>query len=381
MNRFLLLIVALILYGSLNPWRFDFGRPGSPLDALLRNWPAYFDRYAFRDAVVNSALYFPLGAIGWMAAARRHVRGSAAARALAMALALSACVELLQYYDRSRVCSLFDLTTNVLGAAAGAAAAMTLRARLAQWRPARLPPRDAAAGGLLLASWVVYQLCPLYPMPAQLTLRGWLERFAQPGSVSATEVWAAAAEWFAAAMLLEAITGRPRLRWLLAAMLCLPLRIFMPEHTLAPAEPLGAALAVLLCVAGRKAAFRARAGAWMLLSAIALGEIDPIHFSRAANAISWIPFRASFGDGWQGSAFVLWRKVCDYGVAACLLRSVGQSYLTTGAVLAAGLALCGTAQIWLPGRTPGTTDSALALAIGFVLSWLAGRGTEKPPVP
>jgi hypothetical protein len=152
----------------------------------------------------------------------------------------------------------------------------------------------------------------------------------------------------------------------------------MPEHALEPAEPLGAALAVLLCLAGRKAAFRTQAAAWMLLSAIAFRELEPFHFSRVANAFAWAPFRASLGAGWRAGAFILWRKVYDYGAAAYLLRLAGRPYLTTAAALAAGLALCETAQIWLPGRAPETTDAVLALALGLVLTWLAGWQAEKP---
>ena len=40
MYRLLLLVIALIVYGSLYPWHFDFDRSGAnPLWVLLHAWP------------------------------------------------------------------------------------------------------------------------------------------------------------------------------------------------------------------------------------------------------------------------------------------------------------------------------------------------------
>ena len=210
-------------------------------------------------------------------------------------------------------------------------------------------------------------------MPSRGALRHTLRQLASSDSLSAVNVWVAAAEWVAAGLLIEAIAGRPRLGWLLAAMAYLPMRLFMPDRGLSASEALGAALAVMVLIAWRKAAFRARAGAGMLLTAIALGELQPFHFSSQAQSFSWVPFGASLGLDWQPAATVLFHKTYDYGAAACLLALSGLSYRKAGAAIAAGLLLCETAQIWLPGRTPEITDPALALMLGFALSWLEAR--------
>ena len=72
MLRLLLIAAAFIVYGSLYPFEFDFGRTGaSPLTVLLHSWPARIDRFAWRDACVNVLLYFPLGLTAVLAFPRR----------------------------------------------------------------------------------------------------------------------------------------------------------------------------------------------------------------------------------------------------------------------------------------------------------------------
>jgi len=73
--RLLLLVIALIVYGSLYPWHLDFDRSGAnPLWVVLHAWPHGIDRFVLRDAAINLALYFPLGMAAFLAAARRHGR-------------------------------------------------------------------------------------------------------------------------------------------------------------------------------------------------------------------------------------------------------------------------------------------------------------------
>ena len=116
----LLLVVALIVYGSLYPWSLDFDRSGAnPLWVLLHAWPREINRWMLCDTAINLLLYFPLGMAAFLAAARRHGRWVSFGVALLIALGLSASMEMLQIYDPGRTCSLFDVFCNVSGAAAG----------------------------------------------------------------------------------------------------------------------------------------------------------------------------------------------------------------------------------------------------------------------
>jgi VanZ family protein len=376
-GRLLLLTVALIVYGSLYPWHFDFGRAGNPLAILLHAWGFAWDRFTLRDIAINVALYVPLGAGAALTVARRHSRATALAAAVGLGMALSAAMEMLQLYVPGRDCNLVDVVSNTTGAAAGAIAALALRPE-PTGRGRRWPGRSSSV--LLLGSWLGYQLYPFFAVLSQTRLRAGLALLASPGSVTATEIWANAAEWFAAGLLMKAFLGRMRPGWLLAAMACLPVRILVPGRTLSLNEVLGAGLALLLWTAlgpgkipatpGRS--FRPSLGLALLASAIVLRELAPFHLSLRPSAFSWVPFAAMFEASRQEAAIVLLQKTFDYGAAVWLLHTGGLRYARAGALAAAALAVLEASQRYLPGRTPEITDPVLALLATFAL-WCLGN--------
>ncbi|MCX6630841.1 MAG: hypothetical protein NTW28_24775, partial [Candidatus Solibacter sp.] len=106
MLRLLLVVAAFIVYGSLYPFQFDFGRTdASPLITLLHAWPAKVDRFGWRDVSVNLLLYFPLGLTAVLVLIRRWSRAAAALATVMLGTGLSASIEMLQIFDSSRTCS------------------------------------------------------------------------------------------------------------------------------------------------------------------------------------------------------------------------------------------------------------------------------------
>ena len=373
MLRLLIIVIAFILYGSLYPFQFDFGRTGaSPLWILLYSWPAKFDKFAWRDAGVNLLLYFPLGAATVMAMGRRMPRAAAGAAALLLGLGLSASVEMLQVYDGGRTCSLMDVICNVLGAACGAAAALLFQPQIARLTGSRHSGRGAGGALLLVCSWAGYQLYPFVPLFSRGRLRASFARFtATP--FSAVEVCAAAAEWFAFALLMRAVmvegpdlAGRFRAPWLALAMLSLPLRLLIVERRLAPAEILGAAIALLLWTFPWDKP-KVAAGACILAFAIVLRELEPFRFTAATHPFSWVPFAATFAAERQNAVLVLLRKAFEYGSMVWLLRAAGYRYTNAGMATAAALLLLELVQRHLPNRQPEITDAVIAALMTSVL--------------
>jgi VanZ family protein len=372
-RRLLLLVVALIVYGSLYPWSFDFDRSGAnPLWVLLRAWPQGIDRFVLRDAAINLLLYFPLGMAAFLAVARRHGKLVAFDAALLLALALSASMEMLQIYDPGRTCSLFDVFCNVSGAAAGAVAALVLRPEL-ESLARRKPGWHGPAPLLLLACWASYQLYPFFPVLSQTKLRASIAMLAQTASFSAVEVWANAAGWMAVALAMESFFGNMRPRWLLAAMACLPMRLFIAERSLTGSEALGAALALLLwsLLPERK---RLLAGVFLLASATLLRELSPFRLAETPHPFSWIPFAATFESERQSAIVILFRKAFEYGALVWLFRVCGISYARAAVAVAASLAILEAIQRYLPGRTPEITDSVVTLLMALALWHLHKRG-------
>jgi len=370
MRRLLLLVVAIVVYGSLYPWHFTFaGRP-EPVSLLLHSWPAVWDRFVLRDVVINVLLYMPLGAVACLAWLPRFPRAAAAA-ATAFGFALSLSMELLQNYVPGRVTSLSDLATNTLGAAAGALLALV-------FAPEIVPPlysqarRASQGAALLVACWGAYQLYPFFPIFSSTRFEQVLHTLIATRALSPVATWAAAAEWLAAALALEAVFGRLRTSWLAGAMLLSGLRIFMPSRSPAPEEVAGAALALAAweILPSKR---RLPLGVWMALSAILLVELAPFHFTRHAAPFSWVPLGASFENERWGALVILLRKAFLYGSAIWLLVRSRVAYPVAGSALAASLLVLEMVQRYLPGRTPEITDALIAVVMTAALWALRDR--------
>ena len=366
MARLLLIVAAFIVYGSLYPFQFDFGRANAgPLVILLHAWPAKIDRFAWRDACVNLLLYFPLGLAAALALMRRWPRAVAALAAVMLGTGLSASIEMLQIFDSSRTCSLLDLACNFAGTVGGVCAALIFRQEILEITGRRKGQRGAAGALMLACCWAGYQLYPLIPIFSRGRLRDNVAR-SLATRISMVEVAAGGAEWFAFALVMRAVAPRLKAPWLLLAMLCLPLRLLIVERTVAPDELLGAALAMLLWTYPAEGS-RVRAGAAMLAGAIVLRELSPFQFAAPPHAMSWIPFAATLDAERLNAALVLLRKAFDYGTLVWLLRASGLRYGSAGVGVAAALVLLEAAQRYLPNRQAEITDAMIAGILTCVL--------------
>ena len=374
MLRLLAIVAAFIVYGSLYPFQFDFGRTdASPLMILLHAWPAQIDRFAWRDACVNVLLYFPLGLTAALVLMRRLPRGAAALVAVMLGTALSASIEMLQIFDSSRTCSLLDVACNFAGTVGGAVAALIFRQEIQDHAAAHRGSgsRGRTDAGVLLGGLPVVSVhAAVQQLPPARPTRAFL---ATP--ISMVEVFASAAEWFAFALVVRAVAGRLKAPWLLLAMFCLPLRMLIMERTMTPAEVIGAGLAILVWTYPAEGS-RVRAGAGMLAAAIVLRELSPFEFAMPAHAMSWIPFSATLSSERMNAALVLLRKAFEYGTLVWLLRASGLRYWSAGVWVGAGLLLLETAQRYMPNRQPEITDAVLAGILTCVL-WGSERRAPR----
>jgi len=374
----LLLTIALIVYGSLYPWQFDFDRTGiNPLAFLLAAWPDSFDRWTLRDIAVNVLLYLPLGLTAFVVTARRYGRALAFGAAVVLGVALSSCMELLQIYDDHRVCNLLDVCSNSLGAFGGAAMALVFQPQLARFGHRQEHPH-ARSALLLVFAWLGYQLYPLFPALTRTHLRAGVHALLQTARFSPAEAWVVAAGWFAAALALEALMPRLSFPWLavLAAAVCLPGQLLIADREPRLHELAGATLASLLWRV-LPSRMRPAVALWLLVSAILVRELEPFRFTAAAAPFSWIPFAASFASDREPATVVLFGKAFYYGAAIWLMSARGWPYAHSTALVAAALALLEAAQRYQPGRTPEITDAVLALLMGLILWVLRDRETKK----
>lgn len=367
-RRILFIVVALIAYGSLYPWHFrKVNLYASPLWILWHSWPSVFNRFIAWDVAVNMTLYLPLGIFAYLAVNATASRLARFLLPLALALALSASIEMLQLCDVSRECSASDVASDVAGAAVGIAAGALYRRRLQLWlegEEALLRPSGAL---LLLSCWLGYQLFPLFPSWGRTRLLAKIAALGPVAAISPLETVMVLAEWLAVACLVESLlNGKSRNR-LALLLLVLPARLLIASRTVAWPDIAGAlaACAVWLCL---PRLYIRRGAPVLLAAAIILGELAPFHL-QGAGSFNWVPFRGSFQSSWQTGLVVLFRKSFGYGSVLWLWRAAGGRLAIATAAGAAALFILEQVQVRLPGRTPEITDAVLAVLMA-VLLWL-----------
>lgn len=385
MKRLLLLAAALIVYGSLFPWHFDWQRaPQGPFDILLNSWPDTVDRFLLRDVLLNVLLYMPLGLAAFLSFWPHRSRALAFTAASLTGFGLSTAMEILQVYVPGRQPSLLDITTNTIGTVAGALGGLLFFAQIELLLQRRSRRRPAAAA-FLLAAWVACQLYPFFPQISHYKLYAAAAALAHGFPLSAVELWASAAEWFAAALALRSLLDRLPLAGLAAAMGVLGIRMFVATRVVTLNELAGAAIALLLWFVIRDG-MRVRAALWFLALALFLRELAPFQFMAQAAPFTWIPFLPTLESARESAVVILARKAFDYGAMVWLLRQARVRYSIAAGAVAAALFVCEQAQRHLAGRTPEITDAALTLLMGLVLwrldiSNLSASPRRSSPVP
>src|SRR5260221_1967503 len=102
----LIIVIAVICYGSLFPFAFHVPTNGiGPFRTLLETRRLPPER---GDFLVNVALYLPLGFFGTLMTRERWRTLWRMALAVSLGAILSIGIELIQYYDQGRVTSAND---------------------------------------------------------------------------------------------------------------------------------------------------------------------------------------------------------------------------------------------------------------------------------
>ncbi len=367
MRAFLLLTIAILVYGSLFPFHFQAtARGANPVLTVLDGWPHEWNRFILRDVFLNVILYAPVGlGTAWLFRQRYSPTVSAAAAILA-AFALSVTMELLQVYEPMRDPSSLDVLSNTAGGALGALLAWPAERRLR--RLMRAPSRGSrAAGAILMSVWVLQTFYPFFPAIGRAHLYDRLDRFLHALNPPLVETWLGAGEWFAVGLALEAMFAGMRTTWLAGLMVfSLAAQLATGDHFLTGSQIVAAGVALILWHVSRGGS-RAKWCICLLGSGIALRELQPFYFLSVPQNFSWIPFAATLESVRTNAILIIARKAFDYGAMALALHSIGWSYLRAGIVLAAALAMGEAIQMYLPGRTPEIADPLLALMMVAML--------------
>ncbi|HWE50022.1 MAG TPA: VanZ family protein, partial [Bryobacteraceae bacterium] len=205
-------IVLLILYGSLYPWEFEPLRGTDPFTVLLHSWDLELNRFIIRDIGVNIVLYMPLGFVGCLVFRRRGRVALPVFLCALLGFLLSCSVELAQAFVPDRHTSLVDVATNVLGAIAGAVAA------IACWRfvgpltlRAQARKRQDTSAVVLVGCFAASLLFPLFPISGRSALHTKIVAILHGPILNPVVLMSAISSWYAAGMMMRAAGfGRSR---------------------------------------------------------------------------------------------------------------------------------------------------------------------------
>jgi VanZ family protein len=374
----LAVVVALILYVSL--WPFRFGADGPEVVETLRQLT--WARASRGDMFNNVLLYVPLGFCMVLVAEPRLGRGGALLAGAVGGALLSLAMEISQASITLRVPSLTDLSLNTAGSFAGAIAGSAWHALGARMMPRGNPiGRSGAVALAVLVLWLIARLWPLWPDPSLRQVKRAVRPLFTP-ELGWTELAGYFVGWLVVAQAVFHLAQRQRSvdAFLLVIAVVLVGRTFTAGNTLVFAEL--AAIAVLLPVLvllsrvedrGRSALIAAVLGTWLAGVALmpALGSPHHVAFEMPA-ATEFLSRSAPPPAQLAGKAF-------SYVALAWLLTSTGLlPHVAAGVTLLLVLLLC-LLQVGAAAPAYGWIDLVLAAIAGVIVARWMARGA--PPRP
>lgn len=373
--RWLLAVVLfLIVYGSLYPFRFqDAGV--HDLSGLLAGLP--WARTTRSDIAANVLLYLPFGAcLGWMLASRLGGLLTLLLAALA-GMALSLGIEIAQIYETRRVASLADVTYNGTGALAGSAFALVLlAARHGLRRNALVDVLAQPIAASLLLLWAGYRLAPFGVALSPAEWRAALAPLLTGPWFAPWEIIRQLIPWLVVALAIRSLLpGRDELLGLAVTMLAVLAGLVLAAgKTMVPAEIAAMALALVFTrLFGRFEASRVAALlAWALAALIVVDGLAPFDFGLGPDPFGLVPFQDSLARYRATNLGDMFYKCFAYGALVWLLVRAGHRALLA-TIMAGGLVLAvEVLQAWLPGKTGDITDPLLVIAAGGLLAMFEG---------
>jgi VanZ family protein len=381
----LIAVVALIVYGSLYPFRFKPDAiEGGLLEALRQlSWA----RAGRGDRISNVLLYLPLGFCLFLWLNSRLNRRSAVGVALLLGTLLSLVIEVAQVYVSVRVPSFTDLTLNALGTLMGAAMGFTWRVLSGFMhlpsRPEKREPDPGAA--LLIGLWLAWRWAPFTPQFDLVKLKSALQPLFNP-EIEALAVFIYLTYWLIVSEAVSSLAGRQRSLEMLLLLIASVLvgRLIVTNQAFVPAELLALVLLVPMVVLTDRMTLAPKR--WSLLTAIVIAvanhRLAPFDFSATAQGFDLWPFLGWFDSGVAAAIdsidwVELFSLLFVLGALLWTIKICGASAAVAAAMVTAAALLLEIAQLWLPGRQPSITEPVLALGLGMVFRYLYRRAERR----
>jgi len=266
-------------------------------------------------------------------------------------------MELIQFYDRSRVSEMTDVYSNAAGALLGAICGIAQ----CRWAPGQ--PFVV----LMIGCWLSSRLFPHAPAPQAAPL-GLLRHLVM---------------WLVVGLMLESLLGSARARLAILALVPVVLGMRMLVTGSAPdvQEISGPMLAVLLWSSLLfRLPLRGALVAACFVALVAEQALEPFIFQHPARAFGLIPFRSFIQAPIETALRVFLEKAFTYGALLWLIVRAGSPLgiaTLASAALVLGLRL---AQIYLPGRSAEITDVVMVLLLAGMMHLLDAPKDVTSPI-
>ncbi|MEQ8230822.1 MAG: VanZ family protein, partial [Gammaproteobacteria bacterium] len=370
------LTVALIIYGSLYP--FDFSPVGCD------DWDFLFKSESRPSSLVdilgNIALFLPFGFFATLASGNQRTLATRSIAAIVFAALLATLLQVLQVWLPSRVPSVRDIASNLVGATTGTALATLVTMvgnaeTMVPWRRAFRTPLAATLFGLYLAA----QFAPFVPTLAIGQLHDALANLLIAPRWNILDTAWYGAQLLGAGMLLAALVP---MRWVLPGLSILALFVFVGHIILIGRSAdislvAGLVGACLLWSEIAHYSVRQRRGivATVLFLAYSASALTPLRFDTVIKDFNLVPF----ADLLDGRLLVnLQAFLPRLYVFSILLWLAAPAVRAAALVLASWVLLLELAQTTIIGRTPSLTDPLTVVLAGILLARLMhGAATDE----
>ncbi len=376
----LLGVIALICYGSLYPFNFNFDGSYPTLSAALNklSWA----RAGRADRVRNVLLYVPLGFCLMLMLRNRLGFGLAALLSTLLGALLSLGVELAQVYLTIRVPSLMDITLNAAGTLLGAVGGVVWRSLSGLvYLPTNTRARPGDRSALvLLITWVLWRLANFQPAISltrlKLALRPLLE-----WDLSLSLTLQFLVMWLVVAQAVLSYAHRQRSNEVLLAVIAIVLvgRLLFVTPAFIPSELL--ALVVLLPTLVLLHKFRSAPQSAVVLAAFVVlflyERLTPFTFGSMEHNFDFWPFISWIHQGMPIDADSLLRKLFVFGAMIWLLKDAGLPMQTALMAVVAVVLGIEVLHLWQPGHSSSITDPALAFIMGVLMRFASDERPAK----
>lgn len=369
----LLVVLALIVYGSLYPFNFRaHAIEGGVFEAFRQlSWA----RAGRGDRISNVLLYLPLGFCLFLWLELRWHRATSIVLATVLGSLLSLSIEIAQFYVSTRVPSLTDLTLNALGTLLGATAGLAwggLSRLMHLPGRAERPLRDPGAV-LLLGLWLAWRLAPFVPQFDLGKLKAALQPLFSP-RFDPVIVFSFLTFWLVVNQAIAAVVSRPRRLEALLLVIAMVLvgRLLVASQTFLPGELLALLLLLPMLLVMHRLRPRPRRSVLVLAVAAVLiiDGLAPFDFTSPMGPFELWPFLGWFALGLPAALQLidwteLFGKLFLYGALLWVIKEWGASIGFATAALVATVLTIEVLQAWLPEQSASITDPLLALAVGL----------------